>query len=115
MKVSVVIPAHNEEKNIAETIQALLAQDYSDLEIIVVNNASSDRTEEVAKGFMEVGPYQVKVVYEPKKGLLSARERGRKEAEGLIIANISYLEETLSQSLVHMIITTVILFSEKPR
>ncbi|MDE2233541.1 MAG: glycosyltransferase family 2 protein, partial [Patescibacteria group bacterium] len=54
----------------------------SDYEIIVVDNASSDRTSEIAREF------PIKVVHEPKKGLLHARERGRIEAAGEIIANI---------------------------
>ena len=83
MNVSVVIPAHNEEKNIAKTIEALLAQDYPNLEIIVVDNASSDNTNEIAKKYE-----RIKVVYESKKGLLQARERGRKEATGEIIVNM---------------------------
>jgi glycosyltransferase involved in cell wall biosynthesis len=82
MKVSVVIPAHNEEKNISGTIRSLLAQDYPDFEIIVIDNASTDRTAQVA------GAFPVKVVREDKKGLLWARDRGRREATGEIIANI---------------------------
>jgi glycosyltransferase involved in cell wall biosynthesis len=88
MKVSVVIPAHNEEKNIAATIEALLAQDYPNLEIIVVDNASSDKTSEVAKRYEGVSDISVKVVHESKKGLLQARERGRREAAGEIIVNM---------------------------
>ena len=98
MKVSVVIPAHNEEKNIAQTIEALLAQDYPSLEIIVVDNASSDRTTEVARKYERISEktgtnsekinVTLKVVHESRKGLLSARERGRKEATGEIIMNI---------------------------
>lgn len=82
MKISVVIPAYNEEKNIAQTIEAVLAQNYSDFEIIVVNNASTDNTFEIAS------KYPIKVVTEDRKGLLWARERGRQEAMGEIIANI---------------------------
>ncbi|MFA6307205.1 MAG: glycosyltransferase family A protein, partial [Patescibacteria group bacterium] len=82
MRASVVIPAHNEEKNISATIRALLAQSHPDFEIIVVNNASTDRTAEIAEGF------PVKVVHESRKGLLWARERGRLEATGDIVVNI---------------------------
>ncbi len=82
MKVSVVIPAHNEEKRIAGAIEALLKQNYHWYEIIVVDNASTDRTTEVASKF------PVTIVYEPRKGLLWARERGRAEADGDIIANM---------------------------
>ena len=44
--VSVIVPAKNEEKGIAETIQALLKSDYPDdkLEVIVVNDGSTDKT-----------------------------------------------------------------------
>ncbi len=82
MKLSVVIPAHNEEKSIANTIKAVLAQDYQDFEVIVVDNASADKTYEVAKQF------PIKVVKESRKGLLWARECGRLNASGEIIVNI---------------------------
>jgi glycosyltransferase involved in cell wall biosynthesis len=50
-KVSVIIPAKNEEKNIGDCLEKLLAQDYPHLEIIVANDNSSDRTEEILKSF----------------------------------------------------------------
>lgn len=82
MKVSIVIPAYNEEKCLASTIKSALNQNYPDFEVVVVNNASTDKTAEIASQFL------VKVVYEPNKGLLYARERGRREASGEIIANM---------------------------
>ncbi len=82
MKVSIIIPAYNEEKYLAETLRAVCALDYPDFEVIVVDNASTDRTSEIARQF------PVKVVREEKKGILHARERGRTEAVGEIIANI---------------------------
>lgn len=83
MKISVVIPAFNEQEYLGKTLEAVLAQNYPDFEVIVVNNASTDKTEIVAKSFSKV-----KVVTETNKGLLFARERGRKEAAGEIIANL---------------------------
>src|SRR5581483_3478677 len=82
MKVSVVIPAHNEEKYISETLKAILNQHSSDFEVIVVCNACTDRTEEVSRGF------PVKVLVEPKLGVQGARERGRLAASGEIIASL---------------------------
>ena len=82
MKVSIVIPAHNEEDSIANTLKAVCAQKYPDFEVIVVDNASSDKTSEIAKTF------PVKVVREDRKGLLFAREAGRLAATGEIIANV---------------------------
>jgi glycosyltransferase involved in cell wall biosynthesis len=83
MKVIIVIPAYNEENRIADTLTAILAQDYNNFDIVVVNNASTDRTAEIAAKF------PVLVVNEPKKGLPFARESGRKAIEGSdLIANI---------------------------
>lgn len=82
MKISIVIPAHNEEKYITKTLKAVCNLDYPDFEVIVVNNASTDKTGEIAKTF------PVKVVYERRKGTLFARERGRLEAKGEIIAGL---------------------------
>ncbi len=82
MKASIVIPAFNEEKNISSAIKAALAQDYSDFEVIVVNNASTDNTAKIASQF------PVTLVSESRKGLLYAREKGRQTATGDIIANI---------------------------
>jgi glycosyltransferase involved in cell wall biosynthesis len=81
--ISIVIPAYNEESYLAQTIRSVLAQDYSDFEVIVVNNASTDRTEEIARGFPGLA-----VVNEFRRGLLWAREAGRLAASGDLIANM---------------------------
>ncbi len=83
MKVSIIIPAYNEESCIRETLQAVIAQDYDDLEIIVVDNNCTDRTGEIALEFPKV-----KLVKETNRGTQFARERGRKESTGHIIANL---------------------------
>ncbi|MEA9391240.1 glycosyltransferase family A protein [Acerihabitans sp. TG2] len=88
MKLSLIIPAYNEERYLATclrcAIDELNAQARSgEVEIIVINNASTDRTSEVASGFA-----QVRVVYEPVKGLTHARQRGLESASGDILAFI---------------------------
>jgi cellulose synthase/poly-beta-1,6-N-acetylglucosamine synthase-like glycosyltransferase len=49
--VSVVIPARNEEQNISPTLRSIMAQDYPDFDIVVVDDSSEDRTAEVAREF----------------------------------------------------------------
>ena len=48
--ISIVIPARNEERNIERTVRAMLAQTYSSLEVIVIDDRSSDRTGEILSG-----------------------------------------------------------------
>jgi cellulose synthase/poly-beta-1,6-N-acetylglucosamine synthase-like glycosyltransferase len=47
--ISLLVPAHNEERTIAESVRSLVALDYPELEVIVVNDGSSDRTLQVLK------------------------------------------------------------------
>lgn len=83
MKISIVIPARNESERIEATIKKALDQDYPDFEVIVVDNASTDNTADLAKAFSKV-----RVVKESRPGLLLARECGRVNATGDIIANL---------------------------
>ncbi len=80
MRLSVVIPAHNEERYIEKCLLALEEQKDSSTEIIVVNNASTDSTGEIAQVYAD------KVVWEPKKGVAIARQRGLMEASGKVVA-----------------------------
>ena len=88
MKVSIVIPCFNEEKWIEKTVAAALAQDYPDFEIVLVNNASTDRTLDVLLKLKKEHPGKIKVTDEPRPGVLMAREAGRVAASGQIIAQL---------------------------
>ena len=86
MKLSFVIPAYNEEALLRQCVHSIvqqLAYESIDAEIIVVNNASTDRTREVAASFPEV-----RVIDEPRKGLVRARQAGFLAATGDLIANV---------------------------
>ncbi|MEW6407303.1 MAG: glycosyltransferase [Patescibacteria group bacterium] len=89
MKISVVIPAHNEEKYISKCLESLLAQDFRDFEIVVCLNACSDGTEEIIKKF--IGDCRRTVIVtihkENCKGVVFARQTGTVAAQGEIIAS----------------------------
>ncbi|MBI2933969.1 MAG: glycosyltransferase family 2 protein [Chloroflexi bacterium] len=81
MDISIVVPAHNEEQFIGRTLDSLLHQTFpGTYEIIVVNNASTDRTEEICRS------KNVRVISEPRKGVVFARQTGFLQAHGDIIA-----------------------------
>lgn len=80
MKVSIVIPTYNEEKDIAATIQALLALDYSDIEIVIVDD-STDDTPQIIRRYSEVKLIRP----EKREGRCGARNLGILSATGEII------------------------------
>jgi glycosyltransferase involved in cell wall biosynthesis len=77
MRISLVIPAYNEEAYLGGCLDSVIASGGRFHEIIVIDNASTDRTFEVA-----AARPGVRVVREPEKGLLAARQRGYREATG---------------------------------
>ena len=78
-KISIIVPAYNEEKTIATTLESLLHQTYSDYEIIVVNNNSKDKTALIAK------QYVPRVYNEKKQGYHNAVNYGVTKAHAPII------------------------------
>jgi glycosyltransferase involved in cell wall biosynthesis len=78
-KVSVVIPCHNSEKFIFEAISSVLRQTYNDIEIIVVDDGSSDDSWDVIKSFKEK---KVKSIRQENKGGCNARNIGFSYAKG---------------------------------
>lgn len=85
MKLSFVIPAHNEQAIIGKCLEAILreAKGHTDIEVIVVDNASSDNTANVAASYSGVT-----VVKEPQKGIVWARRAGFLASHGDLIANV---------------------------
>lgn len=78
--VSVIIPAYNEEKYISFCLKSLLDQSYKNIEIIVVDDGSSDKTFSIAKQFL------VKVFKHNHKGLAASRNLGVSKSKGKILA-----------------------------
>ena len=64
--VSIVLPARNEEKYIEKCLDSLLKQDYSNYEIIVINDSSSDNTEEIIKRYRKSHSKIIYVNAQPK-------------------------------------------------
>lgn len=81
--VSVIIPAYNCEDFLAEAIESVLAQTYLPVEIIVVDDGSTDRSGDVAKGFKDSG---VRYFYQPNSGAGAARNQGTNLARGSYFA-----------------------------
>ena len=81
--MSVIVCAHNEAQYLAPCLHSLLAQSRPPDEILVIDNASTDATRAVAEAIP-----RVRVVDEPRKGLVVARETGRNLATGEVLVYI---------------------------
>lgn len=109
MRLSFVIPAYNEEAYLPACLESILSQtkDLGDaVEIIVVNNASSDGTREVALRYPGV-----RLVDEPRKGLTFARQAGFAASTGDLIANVDS-DSRLTPGWVAQVLTA---FKEQPK
>lgn len=80
-KISVIIPSYNCELYIAETISSVLNQTHKDLELIVVDDGSTDRTREIVASFGT----SVRLIAQANAGRCVARNLGIREASGEFI------------------------------
>lgn len=83
--ISVIIPVYNGEKTIKETIESVLNQTFSDLELIVINDGSQDGTSEIVNRIREP---RLKFFSYPNAGLAASRNRGISLAVGEFISFI---------------------------
>lgn len=101
--ISVIIPTYNYGKYIEEAIKSVLQQDYAPLEIVIVDDGSTDNTREI------VNPYlgdNVRYFYQENKGNAAARNFGILQANGEYIAQLDaddlYLPHKLSRQMAYM-------------
>lgn len=85
MTISVIIPVFNGEKTIAKTIDSVLHQSFTDLEILVINDGSTDSTEQVVKSFQDS---RIKILSYSNAGLSASRNRGIEQASGDFVSFI---------------------------
>ncbi|RMG06219.1 MAG: glycosyltransferase [Cyanobacteria bacterium J055] len=83
--VSVIIPTYNAEKTIQETVSSVLNQTLSDLELIIINDGSTDRTLDVVSTLDDP---RLKVFSYPNAGVAISRNRGLSKATGQYISFI---------------------------
>ena len=84
--VSVILPAHNCDKYIAKAIESVLHQTFTDFELIIINDGSTDRTEQVIRSYSDP-----RILYQfnsSKKGLVFTLNKGIDLAKGRYIARM---------------------------
>ncbi len=81
IKVSVVVPIYNREETISRCLESIVSQTLSDIEIICVNDDSSDKTSVVLENFAKKDK-RIRVIHQKKLGVSIARNNGVKAATG---------------------------------
>lgn len=83
--VSIVLPTHNGERYLAQSIESCLAQTYRDLELIVVDDCSSDATPQIARRFADADPRVRVLRNDPNRKLPASLNRGFAETKGAFL------------------------------
>lgn len=93
MKLSIIIPVYNVEQYLQNCVQSVLTQTYQDLEIILVDDGSTDGSGQLAdeicstpNSLMSSSPHCLKCIHKPNGGLSDARNAGLKVATGDYVA-----------------------------
>jgi glycosyltransferase involved in cell wall biosynthesis len=82
--ISVIIPLYNGEKTIVNTLKSLEVQTYQDLEVIIVNDGSDDKSEQVVANFLKNSASNIPYYFlsQSNQGAPSARNHGYRQAKG---------------------------------
>ena len=80
--VSVIIPTYNCDRYIDQAIASVLEQTYTDYELIIVDDGSTDDTAQVIKSYGD----RINYIYQANQGVAQARNRGLAAAQGQYIA-----------------------------
>ena len=79
MKLSVIIPLYNKEKQIKNTLDSILNQGFADYEILIVNDGSTDHSVDIIK---DIDDNRIHIISQQNLGVSTARNRGIAEAKG---------------------------------
>ncbi|MFM2429986.1 MAG: hypothetical protein RLZZ511_1199 [Cyanobacteriota bacterium] len=101
LKVSIVTSTYNSDSTVQDTIESVLAQDYPDVEYIIVDGASRDRTIEIVQSY---GNKISKFISEPDQGMYDAMNKGITMSTGDVVGILNsddfYTDETIISQVV---------------
>lgn len=84
-RLSVIVPVYNTEKYLRECIDSILAQTFTDFELILVDDGSTDKSGEVCNAYSQLDS-RVRVIHQKNSGVTAARKQGVEIAEGEYIS-----------------------------
>ena len=112
--ISVIVPVYNVEKILPYSLESIINQTYKDLEIIVVNDGSTDSSPEICKEYAKKDK-RIKIINQKNKGLSGARNSGIDVANGKYISFIDsddVISNEFFSYLYQLIIETISVIAE---
>ncbi len=106
MKVSVIVPIHNAEKTLSRCVESILAQSYKNLEIILVNDGSTDKSLEICQSFVNMDN-RVVVIDKKGGGVSTARNSGLRAATGDFIRFVD-ADDTLKPNMTEKLVEAML-------
>ena len=101
--VSVIVPVYNVQQYIAQTVSSVLAQTYSNFELLIIDDESPDRSVEICQQFQDS---RIKIISQKNRGLAGARNTGIRHAQGDYLAFLDgddlWLPEKLAKHVQHL-------------
>ncbi len=104
--ISIVIPVYNQADKIEKTLQSILKQSYQNVEVVVVNDGSSDNIKEILKkwkAFFKEKKIKLQIISQENRGAANARNRGFQETKGEFVlfldADVVMKKDMLSKML----------------
>lgn len=110
--ISVIVPIYNGERFLNECIESIINQTYKNLEIILINDGSTDGTLEICEGYQEQDK-RIKIISQKNSGSVAARMSGLKIATGKYIGFVDaddYIESDMYEQLHSTIVTNKVDF-----
>jgi len=99
-QISVIVPAYNVEEYIIDCVESICNQSYKNLEIIIIDDGSTDATGEICDAFDDS---RIKVIHQKNQGFSGARNTGILEARGEYLAFVDsddYIKPDMLEKLV---------------
>ncbi len=103
MKISVIIPVYNCKKYISECLDSIINQTYKNLQIIIVDDGSTDGSEEICK-LWAGKDNRIEVIHQKNKGVSAARNTGMKRMRGDLVSFID-ADDTLDLDMYELLVT----------
>jgi len=85
--ISIIMPVYNGEKYLKECIESVIAQTFSDWELIIVNDGSTDKSDSICKSYADKDN-RIKVIYQKNAGVSAARNRAMENITGKYVTFI---------------------------